>query len=225
MEIPDAAAIAKDSSSPASNPMISRRDLIRAAAFGGAAVALAPGLAFAQAVSSGITAAARGEDGSKYLTGPNWKAAFLNDHQNETLVALGDVIIPATDTPGAKEALVNRYLDLLLSVQPPEFQRRFTDALAFIDAESQKRFKTDFKTLNTDDQIWLLTPWAYPEQNSPWTGEERKQDPGQQYFQHLKSLVAAAYFGSEIGQKELGWDGEFSHGAYEGCEHNTDTHT
>src|SRR6266481_913462 len=153
---------------PAS-PLISRRDLVRAALFASAASALGPAFSFAQAPSSGLTPAAQGEDGSAFLTDPNWKAAFLNEHQNETLIALSDVIIPATDTPGAKGALVNRYLDLLLSVQPPEFQREFVDALAFIDSESQKQFGKDFRTLAVDDQIWLLTPWAYPRQPSRWT--------------------------------------------------------
>src|SRR5271169_579 len=85
-----------------SSPLINRRDLVRAALFASAASALGPALSFAQAVSSGLTPAALGEDGSKFLTDPNWKAAFLNDQQNETLIALSDVIIPATGTPGAK---------------------------------------------------------------------------------------------------------------------------
>ena len=211
------------------SPLINRRDLIRAALFAGAASALGPAFSFAQAVSSELTPAARGEDGSKFLANPNWKAAFLNDQQNETLIALSDVIIPATDTPGAKDALVNRYIDLLLSVQPLEFQREFLDALDFIDSESQKQFGKDFRALALDDQIWLLTPWAYPRQRSHWTerNENGTEAPeiAYQHFERLKALIAAAYYGSEIGLKELGWDGEITHGPYEGCEHPTTSHT
>ena len=211
------------------SPLINRRDLIRAALFAGAASALGPAFSFAQAVSSDLTPAARGEDGSKFLANPNWKAAFLNDQQNETLIALSDVIIPATDTPGAKDALVNRYIDLLLSVQPLEFQREFLDALDFIDSESQKQFGKDFRALALDDQIWLLTPWAYPRQRSHWTerNENGTEAPeiAYQHFERLKALIAAAYYGSEIGLKELGWDGEITHGPYEGCEHPTTSHT
>ena len=71
---------------------------------------------------------------------PDWKPVFLNDHQNKTLIALSDVIIPATDTPGAKEALANRFLDLFLSVQPAHLQEQFVDDLAFLDSESQRQF-------------------------------------------------------------------------------------
>jgi len=207
------------------SPLISRRDLVRAALFASAASALGPAFSFAQAVSSGLTPAAQREDGSRFLTDPNWKLTFLNDQQNDTLIALSDVIIPAAGNPGAKEAMVNRYLDLLLSVQPPEFQQQFADALAFIDSASQQQFGKDFRLLAPDDQIWLLTPWAYPRRASRWMEREEEPDPGQQHFERLKALIAAAYYGSEIGQKELGWDGSFTHGPYEGCEHSTASHT
>ena len=210
---------------PSSTPLISRRNLIRAAMLATAASALGPAFSFSQAISSGLTPAARGEDGSTFLIDPNWKASFLNEQQNETLIALSDVIIPATNTPGAKEALVNRYIDLLLSVQPAEFQRQFVNALSFIDGESQKQFGKEFKALALDDQIWLLTPWAYARRPSHWMEGNESADPGQEHFGRLKALIAAAYYGSEIGQKELGWDEEFTHGPYEGCTHPTNTHT
>ena len=52
----------------------------------------------------------------------------------------------------------------------------------------------------------LVTPWAYPHKPSHWGGEhEGKPDPGEKHFGRLKALIAGAYYGSEIGQKELGW--------------------
>jgi Gluconate 2-dehydrogenase subunit 3 len=224
MEISDNEADPKPKSQGASS-LINRRDLIRVALAAGATPTLGPAFSFAQTISSELTPAALGEDGSKFLTDPNWKLAFLNDHQNETLIALSDVIIPATDSPGAKEALVNRYLDLLLSVQPAIFQQRFVDGLAFVDSESQKQFGKDFVALSAEDQISLLTAWAYPEQPDLWTEQENKPDPGQKHFAHLKGMIADAYYGSEIGAKELGWDGEITHGPYQGCEHADSTHT
>ena len=212
-----------------STTSLSRRELIRAALFASVAPILGSGFSVAQAISSGLTAAARGEDGSQILRDPNWKPAFLNEHQNATLIALSDVIIPATETPGAKEALVNRYLDLLLSVQPPEFQQRFAGALAFIDSESQKGFKNDFLHLTPENQKWLLNQWAFEREGSRWTErDDRHADPAdaaQQNFQLLKTLVVTGYYESEIGQTELGWDGEMTHGPYLGCEHAAGTHT
>jgi hypothetical protein len=92
--------------------LVKRRDVIHAALLASTTSALGPAFSFVQAILSGLTPAARGEDGSTFLTDPNWKATFLNEHH---LMFLSDVIIPATETPGAKEVQVNRYLDLLLS--------------------------------------------------------------------------------------------------------------
>jgi hypothetical protein len=201
---------------------------MRAALFATVAPILGSGFSVAQAVSSGLTAVARGEDGSALLSGANWKPVFLNEHQNVTLIAVSDVIIPETETPGAKKALVNRYLDLLLSTQPAEFQQRFTDALVFVDSESQRQLKNEFVKLTPESQVWLLNQWAFPHESSRWT--ERKNphgesaDAAEENFQLLKGLVATAYYESEIGLKELGWDGEMTHGPYPGCEHVTGTH-
>lgn len=184
-----------------------------------------PALSFAQALEAGLTSAARGEDGSKFLSDPNWKPAFLNDQQNETLIALSNVIIPTTDTPGAKEALVNRFLDLLLSIEPAESQRQFTEALASIDSESRTQFGKDFRELAIEDQVWLVTPWSYPADTDPWIAEESSSNSVQRHFLRVKRLIAYAYYGSEIGQKELGWDGEFTHGPYHGCELEDDKHS
>lgn len=217
------------SAMPSSSPLISRRELIRAAVYASVASALGPAFSFAQAVHSDITAAARGEEGSEFLANPNWKPTFLSEQQNATLIALSDVVIPTTDTPGAKEALVNRYLDLLLSVQPAKFQEQFVSALEFIDSESQKQFGKDFVALSLDDQVWLLTPWAYTRGASHWTqrGETRQAPPdvGQEHFERLKGLIAVAYYGSEIGERELGWDGSAMNGPYRGCEHPATDHT
>lgn len=210
-----------------SNPSATfqRRQLLRATLFALAAPALGPAFSVAQAVSSGLTAAARGEDGSKALTDPNWKALFFNDHQNQTLITLSDVIIPATDTPGAKEALVNRFIDLLLSVQPTEFQKQFVESLAFLDRESHRVYGKEFLSLSQQEQQDLLIPWAYPRSPDFWMEQEERPDPGLQHFARLKSSIAAAYYGSEIGEKELGWQGEFTNGVYQGCEAESSNHT
>ena len=208
---------------------LNRRDLIRAAILSAAASALGPSFSLAQAIQSGLTPAARGEDGAAYLTDPHWKPAFLNDHQNQTLIALSDVIIPATDSPGAKAAFVNRYVDLLVSVQPAEFQGEFVAALKFIDSESQMQLGKDYLELSLEDQAWLVKPWAYAQHASRWSessdSHAQPAELAQQHFHRLKALITAAYYGSEIGQKELGWDGEFTHGAYEGCQHPEAEHS
>src|SRR5438552_3798201 len=74
-------------------------------------------------------------DASKDLARADWKPVFLDAHQNETLIVLSDMILPKTDTPGAKEALVNRFVDRLLAAETRESQQRFLAGLAYIDGE------------------------------------------------------------------------------------------
>jgi hypothetical protein len=164
-------------------------------------------------------------DASKDLSSPNWKPLFLDDHQNETLIILSDLIIPATDTPGAKEALVNRYIDLVLAADTHDEQRNFLNSLGYLDGESIRRYKTAFRYLSRDDQDDLLHSLAYPRVASHWGGDDATpRDPGHGHFQALKERIMTAFYSSQIGEKELGWDGAFAHGPYQGCEHPEGNH-
>jgi Gluconate 2-dehydrogenase subunit 3 len=208
-----------------------RREMLRASVFGGAATALTPALAAAKQGAaakaeekSELTPAQRGVDASKELEGANWKPVFLDEHQNETLIILSDLIIPATDTPGAKEALVNRYIDLVMAAETHEKQRRFLGNLAYIDGESMRRYKNTFRYLTREDQDDLLHSMAYPLTGSTWTGEEADAGPGFTNFDQLKKHIAEAYYTSQIGMKELGRDENFTHGVYQGCDHAEGSH-
>ncbi|MGH9677091.1 MAG: gluconate 2-dehydrogenase subunit 3 family protein [Candidatus Acidiferrum sp.] len=206
---------------------MNRRDLLRATVLTGAAAALRPSVAAPQTPppSSELTPAQRGVDASNEFNVPDWKPRFLDDHQNETLIILSDLIIPATGTPGAKEALANRYIDLLLSAETPEVQRAFLNSLAYIDGESIRRFKAAFRYLSREDQDDLLHGLAYPSNGSEWTGEpDAAANVGHTHFQALKGRIMTAYYSSQIGEKELGWDGAFAHGPYQGCEHPEGNH-
>ncbi|MGH9326598.1 MAG: gluconate 2-dehydrogenase subunit 3 family protein, partial [Terriglobia bacterium] len=93
-----------------------------------------------------------------------WHPVFLDDHQNATLIVLGERI-----APGSSKAQVNRFIDLLLSVLPadapqgfrtgdnhPQFtvevrapaRQRLLDALGAFDREARKRFSAPFKDLS-----------------------------------------------------------------------------
>jgi gluconate 2-dehydrogenase gamma chain len=208
-----------------------RREMLRASVLAGAAAALRPALSSAQSGAQGtaqpseLTPAQNGVDASKDLAAPGWKPLFLDDHQNETLIILSDLIIPATDTPGAKEALVNRYIDLVLAAETPDTQRAFLNSLGYLDGESMRRFKSAFRYLSADDQDLLLHALAYPRFGSTWTGDTSAlADPGHGHFEALKERIMMAYYSSQIGEKELGWDGAFAHGPYQGCEHPEGEH-
>src|SRR5262252_8032043 len=102
-----------DELSPNHYRIMTRRALLQAACMTGAWVAITPVRATAQE-KDGLTAAQQGIDFANEFNNPNWKPLFFSDEQNQTMVALCDVILPATESPGAKQAMANRYVDLVL---------------------------------------------------------------------------------------------------------------
>lgn len=195
---------------------MTRRSLLQKACFAGALVAIAPILAEAQTPVEGLTPAQQGIDASGEFSSPDWKPLFFSDEQNETMAALCDVMIPATETPGAKQAMVNRYVDLVLSAEPLEAQAAFVTALKHIDDESGRVYGKPFRALSADEQVEVLIPMALPAQPSP--GSTAHIDKGYEHFARVKGLIVEGYYSSESGDNDLGWDGAFSHGRYEGCE-------
>src|SRR5205807_3774862 len=162
-----------------------RRELLRAGVLASAAAALprTPALAQNTAPSPELTPAQSGADASKDLAAPGWKPLFLDAHQNETLIVLSDLMIPATDTPGAKEALVNRYIDLVLAAEAHDIQREFLNSLAYLDGEAMRRYKAAFRYLTREEQDDLLHALAYPRAGSGWTGEAAGPDIGHTHFE------------------------------------------
>lgn len=190
---------------------MNRRDLLRTALFGAAGVSIAVPSAEGREFPAGY-------DASKELARADWKPVFMSEHQNNTLVVLSDFMIPSTDTPGAKEALVNRFLDLLMGVENQDTQRAFVEALAYIDGACMERYKSAFIYMQREQQIEFLNLIAYPHSQSTW-GEPVEDFPGYNHFQKLKQWIVGAYYSSPIGLKEIGWNGAFPHGALAGCEH------
>ena len=163
------------------------------------------------------------DDESAALARADWKPVFLNAHQNDTLIALSDGIIPATETPGAKAALVNRFLDLVLSAEPLPAQHAFLASLAYLDTASMERYKAPFASLTPEERDNFLGLLAYPRpQSTFWEPEEKFA--GYEHFVMLKEWIAGAFYSSPIGLKELGWDGSSAHGVFSGCQHSPGEH-
>jgi Gluconate 2-dehydrogenase subunit 3 len=184
---------------------VNRRQLLRTSLFGAA----------------GATAAARefpaNYDESKALAQPDWKPTFLSGHQNQTLILLSDLIIPETDTPGAKTALVNRFMDLLLAVESRDMQQTFLNSLAYLDGEARRRYGNALIYLPKETQVELLEFYAYPNSLETWGEGQVADQAGHNHFQVIKDWVVRIFYSSEAGMQALGWNGESSHGALTGC--------
>src|SRR5260370_38202241 len=66
----------------------------------------------------------------------------LDPHQNDTVVAMMDQIIPATDTPGAKGPGVNEFIDVIFTEwADAEERKNFLEGLAAVDKKRNNFFR------------------------------------------------------------------------------------
>lgn len=142
-----------------------------------------------------------------------WVPTIFNAHQHETVATLVELIIPQTDTPGAKAVLVDRFIDSLLAEAPRPERDRFISGLAWLDRRSKALDARDFVAASPAQQAELLTRlWS-----AEGSAEERA---GVEFFTAIKSMTITGYYTSEIGLRdELGDDGRMFLPAYEGCTH------
>jgi hypothetical protein len=141
-----------------------------------------------------------------------WAPRVLNDHQLSTVATLSELIIPQTDTPGAKAALVDRFIDSVLQEAAPEDRGRFVRGLAWIDARSTALFRSDFISATAAQQVDLLTRLS--------ADNNREQRDGVAFFNAIKSMTIAGYYTSEIGlSQELGDQGPVVLAQFAGCTH------
>ena len=155
-----------------------------------AAAAVAPDMPMAGEAENPSLGAALPPDPS--LSSKDWKPKFFDEHQNETVAVLSDLIIPETDTPGAKAVQANRFIDLLLSAEEAETQKEHIEALGWLDGYCLSKYSKPFVRLNREEQTNVLTLLTYSNEN-PHTAE------GVKMFQVIKRSIVQAYYTSEAG--------------------------
>ncbi|HEY6129845.1 MAG TPA: gluconate 2-dehydrogenase subunit 3 family protein [Candidatus Acidoferrum sp.] len=88
---------------------------------------------------------------------PGYSLRTLTRHLNDTVVAMAEQIIPATDTPGAKGARVNEFIDVILTEwATPDERAHFLDGLAEIDRQSRQLFGKEFAEASSEQQLAQL---------------------------------------------------------------------
>ena len=154
----------------------------------------------------------------------------LDPHQNELVVAMIDQIIPATDTPGAKGARVNEFIDVILTEWANDEERRnFLSGLADVDKQSNTLFDKDFAAASSEQQLVLLRSLdeaaAVARARSDrktrpplWKPEGRDLQMQDDFFTVFKKMMVHGYYTSEIGfGQELKL--QIIPGAQHGCVH------
>ena len=139
----------------------------------------------------------------------------LNKEQLETVATLVELIIPTTETPGARAALVDRFIDNVLANARPGDKERFVSALAWLDARSAAlNGGKAFTAATPEQQTAILTRLAAE------SGHEADDQPGVPFFNAVKAMTISGYYSTQIGlEQELGDKGQLFSAVFEGCTH------
>lgn len=117
----------------------------------------------------------------------------LSPGQNELVATIAEHIIPATDTPGARAAKVNEFVDLMLTDwYPAEDRTRFMSGLADVDAKAQAAHGKDFLDCDKEQQVAVLTELD----QAAYNGSAQSGTP---FFRMMKEMTLTGYYTSEIG--------------------------
>ena len=137
----------------------------------------------------------------------------LSSSQFATLEALAEAIIPADErSPGAREARVADYIDLLLSESDEATVLQWIGGLAEVDEEATARFQAPFARLDAAQADTILAAIVPAD-------EEEPQTPLESFFVTTKHAVIDGYYTSEIGiHRELRYKGNKFLTEFVGCE-------
>lgn len=180
-----------------------------------------------------MIASCKSEPSTPEVVDVPWKPAFFTDEVQMAFVEnLAEGIFPKTDTPGAKEAGVIKYIDMAVAkLYEPEEQVRFKKGLetciATIEAEQGGKFSdlgADKITAFLENHIGSKADNAAKEARSEMLEkDEAPTDEAAQkeyylynFLNAVKGLTFGGYFGSElVATKHLVYNPV--PGPYEGC--------
>jgi len=120
----------------------------------------------------------------------------LNAHQNETVATIAELIIPKTDTPGAREAGVPAFIDVMLADWAGDDNRQmFKAGLSNVDERSRALFGKEFVACSEAQQTQILTDLDAELARL----RDTKSDASKNFFQAMKWLTLTGYYTSEVG--------------------------
>lgn len=139
----------------------------------------------------------------------NWKPIFFSEDQGILITRIADIIIPKTDTPGAKEVGVPEFIDSMVKdVFKKEDQDAFMKGLQEFDANATSEYGDPFINLSPEDQT------EYVKKIHDAAIKDKTEDKA--FILKIKELTVAGFFTSEVGATQV-LQYDVVPGAYHGC--------
>src|SRR3712207_1464276 len=84
----------------------------------------------------------------------DWKPVFFKEDEASIISQVAEIIIPKTDTPGAKDAGVPQFIDLIIKdCYAKEDQDRFMEGMKAFNEEAEKAYGDAFGELDAEQQV------------------------------------------------------------------------
>jgi hypothetical protein len=149
----------------------------------------------------------------EYKPGDLWPLTFTKEQQR-TVSALCDVIIPADEkSPSASSLNVPDFIDEWISAPYPEQQndrKTILEGLAWLEAESTKRFKKTFPNLTEKQKKKICDDICFvPKAKSQFTSAAR-------FFAKFRNLTAGGFYTTPQGWKDLDFIGNVALTSFDG---------
>jgi hypothetical protein len=123
----------------------------------------------------------------------------LNVRAAETVTTAAEHIIPASDTPGATQAGVTAFIDVMLTAwYTPTERTRFLAGIAELDARARQRVGSSFVAASDADQVAMLVALDDEVTALRRTNPTAAND---HWFGMLKYLTVWGYCTSEAGMR------------------------
>lgn len=179
---------------------MTRRELMAAAAAMATATAIRPAPASAQEAARRV-ASADGQYDLKVYT----------PHEFATVTLVADMLIPRDERSGsASDAGVPQWMDAILDLEPG-MRTAHRGGLAWLDHECRERFGKRFIECTDAERRTMLDLIAYPKTADPGLSH------GVSWFTSVRDFVASGFWTSQIGIKDLGYQGNRPVLEWTGC--------
>ena len=128
--------------------------------------------------------------------GGKYAPKALSAHEFATLERLTDLIIPADDKPGALQAEVAPWIDMLLNVNA-DLKTKYTTGLAWLDAAVAADGAKDFVRATPAQQAALLDVIAYKKNRTP------ENAAGIDFFMLARRMTCDGFYTSPVGMRDV----------------------
>jgi hypothetical protein len=175
-------------------------------------------LAFTESEAEAAAQQAQAARKRAAAAGQPYKPKFFSASEYATVVALADLILPKDDRSGsASDSGAPEFIDHIVGVQK-ERQIAMRGGLVWLDTECRRRFDRTFVAASDAERRQVLDDIAYPAK------ADRRFSHGVRFFNGMRDLVAAGFWSSRMGVKDIGYMGNVPVAEWTGAPPNVLAH-